>query len=352
MLVAQDHSLKSALRWHRGLWLSLAVLVLSVLSLAPYLTSSTELVRMRNALVLIDDSSSGFDWTPASVPPSYVQERGPVDPFFVDVAQRLGLAALPDDWARALAISRHLLGSSPALQGGAVKLNLRGTYQRIVGSGQGYCGDFVDVFMAIALAAGMPARSWAFSFDGFGGHGHIWPEIWNRQLGRWQLVDIFDNYYFLETPGVPLSALEFRQALLGNSTQLKLAPLYPGARVGWSIEEKAWDYYRRGLPEWYMWWGNNLFTYDRALLVRTFSGVSRALEQLGGIVQGVFPPANLMVTAANRDQVNAMWRLRSHLFIVAWLVPLAILAALFCWVAGVRARHRQHSGWSRPGVRA
>lgn len=338
MLVERD----PPLRWRRGVWLSFAVLVLSVLSLAPYLTSSTELVRMRNALVLIDESSTGFDWTPASVPPSYVQERGPIDPFFVEVAQRLNLAALPNDWERALAISRHLLGSSPVLKGGAIKLDLRGTYRRIVSSGDGYCGDFADVFTAIALAAGIPVRSWAFSFDGFGGYGDVSPEIWNRQLGRWQLVSVFNNYYFFETPGVPLSALEFRQAMLRNSPQLKLAPLYPGARVGWKIEEKAWAYYRRGLPEWYLWWGNNVFSYDRALLVRTFSGISRSLEQLGGIGQGVFPPVKLMVTEANRDKVNAMWRLRMHLFIVAWVASLAILAALFCWVAAVRVRRRQH----------
>ncbi|OHC80871.1 MAG: transglutaminase [Rhodoferax sp. RIFCSPLOWO2_12_FULL_60_11] len=350
MLVNGDQSSGLALRWRRGAWLSLAVLVLCVLSLAPYLTSSTELVRMRNALVLIDESSTGFDWTPLNVPPSYVQERGPVDPFFVDVAARLGLAALPDDWERALAISRHLLGSSPVLLGGAVKSDLRGTYRRIVGGGEGYCGDFVDVFMAISLAAGMPVRSWAFSFDGFGGDGHIWPEIWNRQLGRWQLVDIFNNYYYFETMGVPLSALEFRQALLSNSPQLKLAPLYPGARVGWSIEEKAWRYYRRGLPEWYMWWGNNVFTYDRALLVRTFSGVSRSLEQLGGIAQGVFPPAKLMVTEANRRQANAMWRLHMHLFVVVWVASLATLVALFCWVAAVRVQRRQHAVLSRPSA--
>ena len=338
MLVDRDQSSSLALRWRRGAWLSLAVLVLSVLSLAPYLTSSTELVRMRNALVLIDQSSTGFDWTALNVPPSYMQERGPVDPFFVDVAAHLGLAALPDDWERALAISRHLLGSSPVLQGGAIKLDLRGTYRRIVSSGQGYCGDFVDVFMAIALAARMPVRSWAFSFDGFSGDGHIWPEIWNRQLGRWQLVGIFNNYYFFETVGVPLSALEFRRALLSNSTQLKLAPLYPGARVGWSIEEKAWSYYRRGLPEWYMWWGNNVFTYDRALLVRTFSGVSRSLEQLGGIAQGVFPPVKLMVTEANRDQANALWRLRFHLFVAACVGALAFVAFLLSLCFWFRAR--------------
>ena len=350
MLVERDPRLRSILRWRRGAWLSLAVLVLSVLSLAPYLTSSTELVRMRNALVLIDhdqSSAADFNWTPASVPPSYLQERGPIDPFFVDVAKQLGLAALLDDWARALAISRHLLGSNPVKQGGALMSDLRGTYRGIVVDGKGYCGDFSHVFMAIAIAADMPVRAWAFSFDGFGGDGHIWPEIWNRQLGRWQLVDVFNNYYFFETPGVPLSALEFRQAMLGDSTQLKLAPLYPGARAGWKIESKAWNYFRRGLPEWYMWWGNNVFSYDRAMLVRTFSGVSRSLEQLGGIAQGVFPLAKLMITEANRHQANAMWRLRMHLFVVVWVASLATLAALFCWVAAVRVRRCQHSVLSR-----
>ncbi|WP_296483324.1 transglutaminase domain-containing protein [Rhodoferax sp.] len=298
---------------------------------------------MRNALVLIDhdqSSAADFNWTPASVPPSYLQERGPTDPFFINVAQQLGLAALPDDWARALAIGSHLLGSSPVLRGEAIKLDLRGTYRSIVGSGEGYCGDFADVFIAIALAAGMPVRSWAFSFDGFGGDGHIWPEIWNRQLGRWQLVDIFNNYQFFESVGVPLSALELRQALLSNSTQLKLAPLYPGARVGWSIEEKAWRYYRSGLPEWYMWWGNNVFTYDRALLVRTFSGVSRSLEQLGAIAQGVFPPVKLMVTEVNRDQASALWRLRFHLFVVACVCVLAFVAFLLSLCFWFCARRR------------
>ena len=343
MLVGNKSAVSAAVWWQRGLWLSALILILAVLSLAPYFKSSTELVRMRNALVLTNESSSDFDWTPASVPHSYLQERGPIDPFFTDVVDRLGLAALPNDWERALAISRHLLGSSPVLLGETSRSDLRGTYRRIVTNGQGYCGDFVDVFMAIALAAGMPVRSWAFSFDGFGGHGHVWPEIWNRQLGRWQLVGVFNNYYFFETVGVPLSALEFRRAMLSNSKQLKLAPLYPGARVGWEIEEKAWDYYRRGLPEWYMWWGNNVFTYHRTFLVRNLTGVSHSLEQLGGIAQGVFPGVRLMVNEANRDKANALWRLRMHLFFVAWVGFLAVLSALFCFVAWMRVRRRQQS---------
>ncbi len=47
MLVDCDPSALAVRRWRRGVWGSLAVLVLCVLSLAPYLSSSTELVRLR-----------------------------------------------------------------------------------------------------------------------------------------------------------------------------------------------------------------------------------------------------------------------------------------------------------------
>lgn len=342
MLVGQSNTSSTmALRWRRYAWLSLAVIVLCVLSLAPYFTSSTELVRMRNALLYNDPTPVDFNWTPATVPPSFLLERGPIDPFFVDVAQRLGLAALPTDWDRALAISHHLLGGTPVKHGGAIMADLRATYRGIVSEGRGYCGDYADVFTAIALAAGMPVRVWAFSFDGFGGHGHIWPEIWNRQLGRWQLVGITNNTYFFELAGSPLSALELRQAMLKNSTQLKLALLDSDAKVSWPSEEKALAYYRRGLPEWYMWWGNNIFTYDRAFLVRTFSGISRSLEQLGGIVQGVSPPIKPLLTEANREKANALWQLRIHLLIVLCVDALAFIALVMSLWCGARARARR-----------
>lgn len=301
------------------MWACSFVFFLAVLSISPYLTLSTELVRMRNALLLSGQGQPDFNWTPGSVPADYLLERGPIDPFFTEVANSLALDALPDDWERALAISRHLLGSSPILKGGAIQSDLRETYRRIVDNGDGYCSDFVDVFTAIALAADIPVRSREFSFDGFGGHGHVWPEIWSRQLGHWQLVGVFNNYYLFETAGVPLSALEFRQALMRNSEKIKLTPLHPAAREGGSIEEKAWDYYRRGLPEWYLWWGNNVYTYDRTWLVRVFSGWSRPLEQLGGILQGVHPGVKLLVNEANQEAVHALSCLRTHLIGVNWV---------------------------------
>lgn len=340
MLVERDSLLLSESRWRRGVWLSLAVLVLSVLSLAPYLTSSTELVRMRNALLLLDQSNASFDWTPANVPANYLQERGPVDPFFAAVVDRVGLASLPSDWDRVVAIRHHLRATNPVGPvGGAIKSDLRDTYRRIVTNGEGYCGDFSDVFIGIALAAGVPVRTWAFSFDGFGGHGHVWLEIWNRDLGRWQLVDIFNNYYFFETEGVPLSAMEFRRAMLSESKQLKLAPIDPSSGVGWKYEEKALDYYRRGLPEWYMWWGANVFTYDRAVLVRAFSGISRSLEQLGGIAQRVHPGMMILNEPGNQPQRDRMMQLRSQLVVVGLVGGSAFLSMLICALVLVRLRN-------------
>lgn len=325
--------------WRRGVWISLSVFVLSVLSLSPYFVSSTELVRMRNALLLMDGTGSSFDWTPGNVPADFMLERGAADPLFVEAAEKLGLAEMNSDWDRVLAISKHLLGSAPELVGPPIQSDLRDTYRRITQQGQGYCGDFTRVFMAFAITAGIPVRAWAFSFDGFGGNGHILPEIWNRQLQRWQLIDIYNNYYFRGSDGVAVSALELRRALREAPASIHRALLYPGARPGYEVEEKYWDYYRRGLPEWYMVWGNNVFSYDKAMMARHLGRISRSLEQLDAIAVGVYPPVNLVLENGNREKADAMWHLRKHLQIVGWTGGLSLICILACaigWLVGGR----------------
>lgn len=312
---------------------------MSMLSLAPYLTSQGEVVRMRNALLLVDGNEASLDWAPPQIPAGFLQEQGPSDPVFVEAVKRLGLADMPSDWDRAVAISRHLLAGS-STSGGAIQSDLRTTYSRILTKGDGYCGDFTRVFSALATAAGIPVRSWAFSFDGFGGHGHVWPEIWNRQLNRWQLVDIFDNNYFTLADGIAISALEFRRAMKEHPNELRLVPLYSGARPGYVIEEKAWDYYRRGLPEWYLYWGSNVFTYERAFLVKSFVHLSRSLEQFGGIVQGVFPGIRILRDPANQVQEAALIRLRQHLLFVGGLSAVAFVALGFCLAGWWISRRR------------
>lgn len=337
MLVKQSFALG---RWGRGALVCALVLLLSLLWLTPHLSSSTELVRIRNALLLSNDSRTDWNWTPDNAPPDFMQEQAPPPPMFQRAAERLGLAGMDSDWARVSAISQHLL-SKPNLVGTPIQSDLRDTYQRILGEGTGYCGDFTRVFMAFANTAGIPVRAWSFSFDGFGGHGHIWPEIWNRQLQQWQLVDIFNNYFITGADGRPLSALQFRRAMQETPAQLHLVPLVPAARPGYAIEAKAWDYYRRGLHQWYMTWGNNVFSYDHAFLVRTFGPLSRSLEQLGGIAQGVYPPIRILEEAQNRTQVAELIRLRHQLLLVGGVSLLALLALAVCLVGW--ARQRRHT---------
>jgi transglutaminase-like putative cysteine protease len=198
-----------------GLIAAVAI-ILALASLLPYLSSGTELARARNALTYNVATAESFAWTPAAWPADFLRDEGPPDPYFAAAVRSLNLEALPTDWDRAVAIAAHLLGSQPKLTGGPIQSDLRDTHRRIVERGEGYCADFVRVFQAMAGAAGVPVRAWAFSFDGFGGHGHVWPEIWNRQVGAWQLLDVFDNYRFVDD-GRTLSALQLREALLAWS---------------------------------------------------------------------------------------------------------------------------------------
>ena len=254
------------------------------------------------------------------------------------------------DWARAVGISRHLLSSSPVLKRGAVNLDLRGTYQSLIDQGDGYCGDFTEIFVVSAMAAGLRVGTRTFSFDAFGGHGHVWPEIWNRQISCWQLIDVFNNYYFVDTVAIPLSALAFREALLTGSSQLQLKSLDPRAKPGWAIESKAWAYHRRGLPGWYLGWGNNVFTYGRSRFVKMFSNSSNLLKQVGAIANGAYPPIRLLANYKNQTQIQAMWHLHQQLIFLAWLIPLAALVFLICFLGWACRRHKSLSAYSLPSL--
>jgi len=308
--------------WRVTFWLSTFVALLLIASLAPYFTSSTELVRMRNAL-LYENTPADADWTPATLPADWLVDRAPPTPMFGSIVADNKLVAPGDDWETALRIGRHLLSGvvSHRGNGGPVQRDLSDTYRQITGAGRGYCGDYVDVFTALANASGIFARSWAFSFDGFDGHGHIFNEIWDRKSASWRMIDVFNNYYVVGENERPLSALEFRQALLAGGP-VRWRAVEPAARPGYKYPEKAVDYYRRGAREWYLWWGNNVFEYDREPVVSMLSVPSRSLGQLSAIALGVYPPIRVLQTSDNEEQRAALERLRFHLFVViALLVP-------------------------------
>ncbi len=346
-------------RWWRrpgGLLMSLGavLLVLSLLPVLPYLSEGTEQVRLRHALALGPDFQLAQDWKPPSMPAGYLTEVVQPDTFFVKIAQDLALNDLPDDWARGLAIASHLLGSAPVLTEGAIRDDLRHTYLAIVREGRGYCGDFVRAFNAIAHAAGLTSRPWAFSLDQFGGHGHIFVEIWNRQAQRWQLIDVHQNYLFTDGSNAPLSALQFRQALISKSVGLRLAPIHSPARLGWPIEAKAWDYFQRGLDGWFIPWGNNPATYDAALPVRTFSGFSRVAEGVGAWLWGVTPQIRMLATPTNQSARFAMRSLSQQLYVGLGAAALGSGLVLAGLILRLLRRHEEHDAvladWPRACV--
>ncbi|HEY1089674.1 MAG TPA: transglutaminase-like domain-containing protein [Burkholderiaceae bacterium] len=317
--------------WCRAAWVCLALFVAGLASLTPeFLQGSTGLVKLRNSL-LVDAVDWRADWRPEQTPADFQRDvPARVDPFFAAQVAALRLDQLPSDWERARAIARRLLTGRAELLGGAVQSDLRSTYDAITKEGRGYCADFTRSFTALAVAAGLPVRSWAFSFDGFGGHGHVWVEIWDRAEQRWILLDVFDNYYFT-AGGAALSALDLRAALLRNEPQLRLNLIAPEARPGYEIEAKAWDYFRRGLPQWYLWWGSNVYAYDADPMVRSLAPLGRSAEQLGATVSGVHPHIRILGDAQNTAEVQAIQGLKARLHLLAVLMPLLVMLGGFAF---------------------
>jgi hypothetical protein len=315
--------------------------VLPLLPLLPHLASGTDVVRLRNAVLLQGELPATFDWGQAPYPAGFMVDVEPTLPYFADLVRRLGVAELPDDRSRVVALATHLLASQPVLYGGAVRKGLEETHRAITQDGQGYCNDFVRVFQALASAAGMRVRVWAFSFDGFGGHGHVFPEVWNRQRQQWELVDLFNNYLFtLQGQTDPLSARDFRRHMSVNPQRVEFRPLVAQARVGWQERDKGVEYYQLGLQQWYLFWGSNAMDAERGHLARALAPLGYTVTQVAAVAEGRFPGIRLLADQGNRDQIDALRRLRTQLMVAAGVWAVAA-AGLVLWVVVRRTRRRQ-----------
>ena len=279
----------------------------------------TEAVRLRNALLLRRRDEVDFSWTPDTVPADFRRERLPPTADYATVVQSLGIGAMALDWDKARTLAAHLV--EHAADKGPIRSDLFTTYQRIR-QGYGYCADFVKAYLGLAHAAGLFARQWAFSFDGFGGHGHTFVEVFDRQRARWVFVDVFNNFHAIDaSSGEVLAALEFRDFAAGNRDGVAMRPNGSG-RPGYIYESKAIDYYRRGVPEWYMWWGNAVFSYYAHPLVRVAGRVSRMLTHLTAIAVGVHPRIQIYTVVENREQTRRIFDLRRRLH---WIGALLLL---------------------------
>ena len=281
-------------------------------------------VRLRNALLLRPGNEADFSWTPDSVPADFRAEHMPPSADYATIVQSLGAREMPLDWDKARTLASHL--GAHAGDKGPIRSDLATTYRRIQ-QGYGYCADFVTAYLGLAHAAGVFARQWAFSFDGFGGHGHTFVEVFDRQRARWIFVDVFNNFHAIDTPtGELLSALEFRDFAMGRRESVAMRPNGPG-RPGFIHDAKALDYYRRGAPEWYMWWGNAVFSYYAHPLVRAAAQVSRSLANVVAVVVGLQPEMRIYPVTENREQARRLFELRRRLYWIAAIL-LALLVSL------------------------
>jgi len=267
---------------------------------------STQGVRVRNAFLLRRGDAKDFAWTPKDVPADYRVERRRA-PEAIHAAAVAVQTSTPrsDDWQLARGLVTMLVKNWKS--DSAIQADLATTYDGIV-AGSGYCADYVRVYLAAAVAVGLFCRQWAFSFDGFGGHGHTFVEIYDSQRVKWVFLDVHNNVYASRAGSEePLSGLELRQALLDRAA-VEFHRAGDG-RLGFRHFDKLLDYYRRGVQQWYLWWGNDVISRDTA-------GISRALTPISGrlanVVTSAFclPAIVAIVSADNEGEIAKMERLR------------------------------------------
>lgn len=329
-------------KWRVAAWINAALLLLALGYLGALSYPATEAVRLRNALLLDIAAPTDVDWTPASMPPTFEQERRTASQALTSVVGDLGYTGTTGDWAIALSLAERLTRNARDID--AIQGNLLDTYKAIVLDGRGYCADFTKVYLALAHIAGLTAREWGFSFDGFGGQGHAVVEIFDRQRGRWILLDVYNNVHFVEhRTGEPLSARQLQDALAKPYSALGVRKNGAG-RLGYLDSEKLIAYYRRGSSEWYLWASNAVFSYEANPWVRAASGFGPAIQQLVAIAGGVHPRIKVVPTARNIGGLNRMQSLRSSLILLA--VTVLFLCLLFIYVLRKLARVTRISGVS------
>ncbi|HEX6136689.1 MAG TPA: transglutaminase domain-containing protein [Casimicrobiaceae bacterium] len=302
----------------------MAGLMLAAGSLAWLALSSVDrAVRVRNAFLLRRGREEDFRWTPATLPLGFRVETADPPEEIGRALVDTGVTATNGDWARARAIVTMLVANWQ--RPGAIRADLATTFRRIL-DGSGYCADYVRVFLAAARGAGLFCRQWSFSFDGFGGHGHTFVEVFDRERGAWAFLDVHNNVYAtLAGSLTPLSALDLRRAIMQVPADVEFPPAGPG-RLGFRHPDKLLDYYRRGAAEWYLWWGNDVITRDATILPRGITRwVGPLLHRLHGAIWRL-PPFVALVTPENDARVAQMERLRHR--VIAAVVAIGVLGVL------------------------
>lgn len=285
-----------------------------------------EAVRLRNAFLIARSSPVVGLWEPAQAPPTFIVEQMPVPSILTHAIN----GVIPDptitDLAKARAITSHLL-THVKDRGPIHDVDIEDTYVEIISQGKGYCADIIDAYIGLALAAGLQVRAWAFSFDGFGGYGHIVAEVFSRDTRRWVMLDVFNNVMpATRAAREPLSVREFLHVFRAHEDDVLFVPIGPG-RPGFPIDEKLRSYYRRGIDQWYLWGGNNVVSRGNGnVLIASAGEVSQIASELIAIATGHYPGIFPLHTSTNLRHIESMFSLRTRLLAAGTIGCLLALA--------------------------
>jgi hypothetical protein len=216
-------------------------------------------------------------------------------------------ATEPDDFQRAMQLARHLVSNKK--NGGGIRSGDSFlTYDQIQ-SGKGYCADYSRVFTALAISARIPVRAWGFGVDGFGS-GHAFNEIYDKDIGKWILIDSFYSLYVVDKgTGVPLSVLEFQERLVDErqNQDIQVKPIEP-AKFAFKSSEQAISYYRKGSDQFYLNWGHNVFNSDHNSSEKFLATLPRPIEVAGRILAGIRPDIKILRTDSNQGHIDKLSR--------------------------------------------
>lgn len=317
-----------------------AVFCAAVVRLMTLVLPGERAVRARNALLLRYGRGTRLDWTPSDVPADFrLGDRSL--PAVIERALRTSdLAAIGSGSERALALTGWLMRN--VTNGGGIRADLASTWLDIQ-RGLGYCADYVRLYMVIAAHLGLFCRRWAFSFDGYGGHGHTVVEIYDRDHARWMFIDVYNNVYAVRGPSDrPLGAMELRAELLRDPGNVRFVRASP-ARLGYPHHEKLVEYYVRGAGEWCLWWGNDEARRERAWPARVLLPISGKLAYR--LVTGMLtaPPLVVVEPGHDRAALSRMAVLRRQLTHAAGVAAAAAVILIVALLVTKVIDHRANT---------
>jgi hypothetical protein len=317
-------------------------LVIAAVWIGTLVLSEDGLVRVRNSMGAQVGSAAEFGWAPGDAPSGFLQLARPAPAAFVSVASGFeadGVTGPGREFAEGLAYARLLMSASHRVDGPVLAPSYE-TLLAIVHDGRGYCADFVKAFTGLASARGIAVRQWGIAFNGFGS-GHTFNEVYDTGLRKWIMIDSFHSLYFVDPVSrLPLSTLEVHDRLLAIDAAPSKIGLVRIAKSGFPFrsDELALDYYRRGMSQLWMVWGNNLFDYESSFAGRLEVHAHRALGQFIGILTGDFPTIRIYpVGLSQRDYRILVESRNTFILSVVWLA-MATFLALYVAVALNRSR--------------